>query len=222
MLPTRRIRSLALRHPLAGPIAWQLSIQFFIVQVLVAAAWESGYSWRLNAISDLGAARCGQFDGRYVCSPLHVLMNTSLVFLGLCMTIGSVLVYQEFRKSRTGFSLMATAGLGAMLVGFFPEDTVFWAHIAGADLAFLLSNIALIVFGFTLRLPSWLRWYSIASGAVGLVALYLFLSHHRSFLELGGMERMVAYPMVVWLIVFGLYMSTSRDRSAAMTDGTRV
>src|SRR3954467_8982223 len=25
--------------------------------------------------------------------PLHVLMNTSLVFLGLCMTIGSVLVY---------------------------------------------------------------------------------------------------------------------------------
>jgi len=85
-----------------------------------------------------------------------------------------------------------------------------------------VSNIALIVLGFTLRVSSRLRWYSIASGAVGLVALHLFLSHHRFFLELGGMERMVAYPMVVWLIVFGLYMSTSRDRSAAMTDGTRV
>jgi len=86
---------------LAGPIAWQPSIQFFIVQVLVAAAWESGYSWRLDAISDLGAASCGQFDGRYVCSPLHGLMNTSLVLLGLCMTIGSVLVHQGFHRSRT-------------------------------------------------------------------------------------------------------------------------
>jgi hypothetical membrane protein len=216
MQPAQRIRLFVQRYPLVGPIMWLVNIQFFIVQVIVASAWTTpSYSWRGNAISDLANTSCGQFDGRYVCSPLSGLMNASLILLGLCMAIGSVLLYQEFRKSRVGFSLMAVAGIGAIMVGIFPENTIFWAHITGADLAFLLSNIALIVFGFTLPLPHWLRWYSIASGTVGLVALYLFLSYHRFFLGLGGMERMIAYPMVLWLIVTGLYLSLAHNRLAA-------
>ncbi len=214
MHPMRRIRSFVARHPLAGPIVWLLSAQYFLVQVVVASAWKPlPYSWRLNSISDLANTSCGAFDGRFVCSPLHGLMNASLILLGLCMAIGSVLVYQEFRKSRVGFCLMAVAGIGAIIVGLFPEDTIYWVHIAGADLAFLLSNIALIVFGFTLRMPRWFRLYSVASGTVALAALYLFLSHNRFFLGLGGMERVVAYPQTIWLIVFGLYMSKSRNRN---------
>src|SRR3954453_164562 len=167
----RRIHSFAVRHPLTGPLVWVLSIQYFVVQIVVAFAWNPSYSWRLDAISDLGATTCGEFDGRYVCSPLHALMNASLVLLGLSMTVGSALIYQELRRSRWGFWLMAVAGVGAMLVGLFPENTVYWAHITGADLAFVLSNIALIVFGFGLPLPRWFSWYSIASGVVALVAL---------------------------------------------------
>lgn len=215
--PLRRPGVLAGRRPLAGPVLWLSCVQYFLVQAWVAAAWEPPYSWRLDAISDLGATRCGQFDGRSVCSPWHGLMNTSLVLLGLSMTIGSALLYRELRGSRTGFLLMGTAGAGAVLVGLFPEDTTYWAHIAGADLAFLLGNIALIVFGRRLPLPRWLRWYSIASGAVALVALCLFLTHHRFFLELGGMERVVAYPQTIWLIVFGLYMIRGRRGSGTRT-----
>jgi hypothetical membrane protein len=186
---------------------WLLSVQYFLVQAVAAAAWKPPYSWRLDAISDLGATGCGQFDGRFVCSPLHGLMNVSLILLGLGMAVGSALIYQESRRSRVGFWLMAVAGSGAILVGLFPEDTIFWVHIAGADLAFLIGNVALIVFGVTLGLPRWFRWYSVASGAVALVALYLFLTHNRPVLELGGMERVVAYPQTIWLIACGLYMS---------------
>ncbi len=217
----QRIRAFVSRYPLAGPIAYVLSLQYFLVQAVVASAWNwQPYSWHLNAISDLGAVGCGPFDGRFVCSPLHGLMNTSLVLLGLSMAVGSVLLYQQLRSSRVGFSLMAVAGIGAMLVGFFPEDTIFWAHITGADLAFLLGNIALIVFGFTLCMPRWFKWYSIASGVVALVALYLFLSHNRFFLGLGGMERVVAYPQTIWLIVFGSYMLKNRDRFTAKHAGS--
>ncbi len=216
MHPLQRIRAFVSRYPWAGPIAYLLSVQYFLVQAVVASAWnQQSYSWRLNAISDLGAVGCGPFDDRFVCSPLHGLMNTSLVLLGLGMAIGSVLLYQQLRSSRVGFSLMAVAGIGAMLVGLFPEDTIFWAHITGADLAFLVGNIALIAFGFTLRMPRWFKWYSVASGVVALVAMYLFLSYHRFFLGLGGMERVVAYPQTIWLIVFGLYMLKNRDRLAA-------
>ena len=212
--PVRYIRAFVIRYPLAGPIIWLLSVQYFLVQVLVASAWKSPYSWRLNAISDLGATSCSQFDGRCGCSPLHGLMNVSLILLGLSMTIGAVLMYQEFHRSQVGFCLMAVAGVGAILVGLFAENTIYWAHIAGADLAFLLSNIALIFFGLSLCLPRWFRWYSLASGAVALVALCLFLTHNRFFLGLGGMERVAAYPQTIWLIVFGLYMSKSRNRLA--------
>ena len=217
----RRIQSSVVRYPLAGSITWLLTIQFFVMQVVVASVWvKPPYSWRLNAISDLGATGCGQFDGRLVCSPLHGLMNASFILLGLCMTIGSVLFYQQFRKSRFGFCMMGISGIGAITVGIFPEDTIFWAHITGQDLAFLFGNIALIAIGLRLRLSGWLRWYSIASGVVALVGLYLFLSHHRFFLELGGMERVVAYPQTIWLVVFGLYMAKSRNRLAAKNGNT--
>ena len=204
-------------YPLAGPLVWLSTIQFFIAQAVVAAAWtKPPYSWRLNAISDLGAVNCGPFDGsRLVCSPQHGLMNASLIVLGLCMTVGAVLLYQQFHKSLAGFIMMAISGIGALLVGLFPEDTAFWAHITGQDLAFLFGNIALIFIGLRLPLPRWLKWYRGASGVVALLGMYLFLSHHRFFLGLGGMERVAAYPQIIWLAVFGLYMLTGRGRVAA-------
>jgi hypothetical membrane protein len=209
----RSIKNMNKYLPLAGPILWISSIQFFLVQVVAASAWtKPPYSWRLNAISDLGAVSCGSFDDRLVCSPLHGLMNASLILLGLGMAIGSVLMYQSVRRSRVGFSLMTLAGIGAILVGLFPEDTVYWAHLVGQDLAFIIGNSALIFFGFTLPGKLWLKWYSVSSGVVALGALYLFLSHYRFFLGLGGMERMVGYPLVIWLIVIGLYMGKHRKK----------
>jgi hypothetical membrane protein len=196
------------------------SLQYFVAQVIAASAWEPPYSWRLNAISDLGAVGCGPFDGRSVCSPSHGLMNASFILLGVAMAVGAVLFYREFCGSRIGFSLMVLAGVGAILVGVFPEDTTYSAHIAGADLAFLLGNVALIVLGRTLRVSRWFLWYSIVSGAVALVALVLFLTHHRFFLELGGMERLVAYPQTVWLVAFAMLVLWEARSSDASTRRT--
>lgn len=213
--PIRRVQSFVSRHPSAIPSVWLISAQFFLVQVVVASAWRSGYSWRFDAISDLGATLCGHFDGRHVCSPLHGLMNASLVLLGLTMVIGSALSYQAARSSRVGFSMMALAGTGAILVGLFPEDTIYWVHVTGQDLAFVLGNVALIVIGITFPSARWFKLFSIASGIVGLAALALFLTHNRFFLGLGGMERVVAYPLIIWQVVFGLTLLNSRGRLAS-------
>jgi hypothetical membrane protein len=215
----QNIRNFSARNPFVGSMMWLLTIQFFIAQLVVANSWvKLPYSWRLNAISDLGATGCGLFDDdRFVCSPLHGLMNGSLILLGLTMVIGSVLLYAHLQRSRAGFGLMALAGVGAFLVGVFPEDSIFWAHIVGQDLAFVFGNVALIVFGFTLPSSHVFRWYSIASGTVALVALILFLSHHRFFLGLGGMERTVAYPLLIWLMVAGAYLATRRDLASSQS-----
>ena len=130
------------------------------------------------------------------------------------MIIGSVLIFQEFIENRpgaiVGFSFMALAGFGTILVGLFPENTVHILHEFGALLPFLIGNIGMIVLALSLDIPKWLRRYTALSGAISLIALARFLMEGYLGLGIGGMERIVAYPQTIWLIVFGIYMSANR------------
>ncbi len=203
------------RYPLAGPVLWILSVQYFVVQIIVAQAWLASYSWRLNTISDLGNTACDTYGGRYVCSPWHALMNISLVVLGTTMLLGSLLIYQQFRGNRgslIGFSCMAISGLGSLMVGLFPENSIAILHVVGAALSFFVGNVGLVVLSLSLPVPRTLKVYTSLSGALALIVLGLFL--HQNYLGLGegGMERIVAYPQTVWLIVFGIYAYSHQRR----------
>lgn len=204
------------RFPLLGPLIYMLSVQYFAAQAVVAAVWPVPYSWSVNFISDLGNTACGVFAGRYVCSPDHILMNVSFILLGVTMALGSLLIYQEFRQSRAtliGFSLMALAGLGTILVGIFPENTVAGAHILGAFLAFGFGNLSLVILSLAITQARRLfRVYTMLTGIVTLVAFCLFLANTDLGLGRGGMERVISYPQTLWLILFGLYMTATRVR----------
>lgn len=218
MAAARRLAVFTDKYPLLGPLIWLLSLQYFAVQVVTAAAWPyPGYSWTHNLISDLGNTSCGSYAGRPVCSPQHALMNASFILLGLTMALGALLIYQEFRESRAsllGFSLMALAGAGTVLVGLFPENTISLMHDIGAALALVIGNVSLLVLALALkRLPPALRLYSGLTGVITLVAFLLFRLQLYLGLGQGAMERLVSYPQTVWLIVFGLYMTHSH-RSA--------
>jgi hypothetical membrane protein len=206
----RRLQTFQDTYPLVGPSLWLLSVQYFLIQIMVAAVWTRPYSWSLNTISDLGNSVCGLYGDRYVCSPQHNFMNASFVVLGITMFFGAILLYREFHKSlwsAIGFSGMALAGLGTLLVGLFPENTNNTLHTLGAALPFLIGNLSIGLLGVVLDIPQWLRIYSIATSVLTLIALVLFTSHTYLGLGIGGMERLVGYPQTVWLIVFGLYTS---------------
>ncbi|HET7319974.1 MAG TPA: DUF998 domain-containing protein [Candidatus Saccharimonadales bacterium] len=202
------------KYPLVGPVVWMLGIQYFMVQAVVAAAWKApGYSWAHNLISDLGNTACGPYSGRYVCSPDHVLMNASFIMLGVTMALGAGLIYQEFRKSTgsfLGFSLMGYAGIGTLLVGLFPENTIPPMHVLGAIFGLLIGNISLVVLALVLKtVRPGLRLYTFLSGMFSIVAFALFSLHIYLGLGAGTMERLVSYPQTFWLILFGLYTSHS-------------
>lgn len=193
-----------------------LSIQYYIIQGVAAAAWSIPYSLSANTISDLGNTACGLYAGRFVCSPLHTLMNASFLALGITMATGSLLIYQEFKKTRAslvGFTFMALAGIGTLLVGLFPENSMTSLHALGALLPFLIGNVGLIVLGLVLDIPKSLRYYTLLSGIVALIALGFFTTHHYLGIGIGGMERLVAYPQTMWLIVFGVYISSNHIRA---------
>lgn len=220
MQPTKMVKIFTDKYPFFGPAIWILSVQYYIIQIVVAKAWSVPYSLTHNTISDLGNTVCGMYAGRFVCSPLHGWMNASFLLLGSTMAVGALLTYQEFRESQlslTGFSFMAIAGLGTVMVGIFPENTITALHVLSAALPFFIGNVGLVILGLALDVPKILRYYTLFSGVISLIALGFFVSHHYLGLGIGGMERITAYPQTMWLIVFGIYISSNHIKRIMQT-----
>lgn len=182
-------------------ILWVSQIQYFIVQVVVARSWPEGYSWPKNYISDLGNSDM---------SPLFAVMNVSFVVLGLTMAGGAALLAARLGVglgAQIGFGLVGLGGIGTIVVGLFPENSISAVHVAGAALPFLVGNVGMLVLGLTLRVvPRWLQLFTAGSGVVTLVALALFFAHIYLGIGRGNMERLVSYPQTVWMIVFAVWL----------------
>jgi hypothetical membrane protein len=218
--PRRRSKAKAFRDrfPWMGPLIFWLSILYFAVQIFVSLVWRPSYSWSHNSISDLGNTSCGPS----LCSPRHAWMNAEFFVLGFVMAAGSWLIFQEFTErdagerlaARIGFSGLAIGGVGAALVGGFPENTVHAMHILGAGLAIGVGTAGIFVLGLALSLPHWkyLRLGMRVVPPIAVIALILFAWHVYLGIGAGTMERLGAYPETVWMIVFGTYISRDHRR----------
>ncbi|MES2876268.1 MAG: DUF998 domain-containing protein [Patescibacteria group bacterium] len=202
---------------LIGPLLWVSSIQYFIVQLVVIAAWTVPHSWANNFISDLGNTECGMYAGLPVCSPLHLLMNISFVTFGITMAIGAPYVQRQFERtklSRLAFGLMMLSGLGTVLVGLFPENTINALHMTGAVLGLGVGNLSVLLLGIALKdVHPAVRAYTVVSGMFSLVAFALFATEVHFGIGRGGMERLISYPFTLWMITFGFYVTLVRIRA---------
>jgi hypothetical membrane protein len=197
------------------------AVQFVLGMAITQIGYGSSYSLTQNYISDLGAMYCGTFTAsgplgggtHSACSPWHLVFNISIIVLGLLLVLSILLIRTAFpaRRSRTiGLALLALSGLGAIGVGLSPEDVNITVHSLSAFLAFAGSGFALIVLGFAMfRDTRWdgFRAYTVLSGLVVLVALVLFATQTYLGLGVGGMERLVVAPVLLWAIVVGTHLA---------------
>lgn len=196
-------------HPKLGPLLCISSLQYFLIQLLAALRWSPAYSLSRDTISDLGNTACGRFNDRYVCSPLHTVMNISFVVLGVTMVVGCALLHHALSPTATrsgalGFAFIAIGGIGVIVVGAFPENSVPAFHGIGAALPFVVGDAGIVLLGFSLSAPMAFRIFTLFAGVVALSALVFYASTHYLGLGEGGMERLVAYPQTAWLILFGV------------------
>ncbi len=197
----------------AGLLLLVASIQFVLGMAITQLGWTTPYSLSQNYISDLGAAHCEQIGGidpRYVCSPWHLVFDTSIVILGLLTIAAVVLLWRVFGPgalSAVGLILLALSGVGAMGVGFSPEDVNLTVHQLSALIAFACGNTALILLGAVLwrhvRFGAGYGVFSVLLGLVGWFALLMFLTHHFWPLGVGGYERLTVAPTLLWAAVVG-------------------
>jgi hypothetical membrane protein len=189
----------------AGVAFVALAAQFMTV-IMLAAAMVPGYDFRGGAISDLG-----------VFPETALLFNASLVLVGLLNLLGGYFFYRTHGK-RWLLAVFAIAGVGAAGAGLFPLDTG-GLHGLFALLAFLFFNVQAL--GSATHLTGLVRGLSVLAGAVGVVFVVLMAlgdaGNAAAFGPIGhgGTERMIVYPVMLWLVALGGYLLGESDRPDA-------
>lgn len=170
----------------------------FITAMMLGEAIAPGYSMHDNAISDLGTI-----------DETRVLFGASLFIAGLLNLLGGLYFYRV-HKNRLLMIVFALGGIGAMGAGLVPLDAKIGLHGLFALMAFLFISIEAILSGLKVDVP--LRVISVVMGVTGIVFTgVMFLVDSGSIdvsggIGHGGTERMIAYPVLVWMMIYGGYL----------------
>ena len=206
--PVISIRGMALApRTLAGICFFALAAQFMTV-IMLAAAMVPGYDFRGGAISDLG-----------VFPETALLFNASLILVGVLNLAGGYFFYRS-HGTRWLLAIFALAGVGAIGAGLFPLDTG-GLHGLSALLAFVFFNVQAI--GSATRLGGVMRALAVLAGGLGLVFVVLMAlgdgGNTAAFGPIGhgGTERMIVYPVMLWLVAFGGYLLGEREQATVST-----
>ena len=189
---------------IAGLAFVALAAQFMTVMML-AAAMVPNYNFNTAAISDLG-----------VFSETALLFNASLVVVGLLNLVGGYYLYRGHGR-RGLLAVFGLAGVGAIGAGLVPLGTSD-LHSLFALLAFVFFNVEALA--MATRVTGAMRVLSVVAGVVGLAFVVVMIIGDSGTTAIfgpighGGAERMIVYPVMVWLIAFGGYLLGASETTA--------
>jgi hypothetical membrane protein len=175
----------------------------FMTVIMLAASMAPGYDLNGGAVSDLG-----------VIPETAVLFNASLVAIGL-MNIAAGYFLRQGAPGRLFAAPFVLGGLAAVGAGFIPLDRG-TLHGLFALAAFVFFNIEAIAAARLAQGP--MRAISLIAGSLGLGFVGLMVvgdSGNPSVFGAighGGAERMILYPVMLWLLAFGGYLLNPGSR----------
>lgn len=208
------------RRARVGAWAWVASAAILPVQLVVALRWPAEYSWRDNAISDLGVTVCGEFAEqagmvRDVCSPWHAVFNSGLVGSGALLLVGAVLLHGWWggRSGRAGTVLMGLAGACVVGVGLAPWDVSPGLHDGAALGQALAQWLAMALLALAAG-PGAFRRVTVAVILLSVAGLVAFLAAASGqpvpVLGFGLAERLSFDTLTLWPAVVGAALLAGR------------
>jgi hypothetical membrane protein len=175
--------------------------------ITAEAFYPSGYSTFKNEISDLGATRQ---PNSVSFEPSSTIFNTVMLLAGIFVLVASFYQHKYFTKLLFTIPVLLF-GLGLVGVGIFPGNVRPY-HGMASMLTFISGGFCAFTSFKIVSLP--FKYISILFGSITLLTFImavfapgLLISH----IGIGGLERWVAYPIMLWLTGFGGYLMSNRN-----------
>ena len=196
---------------LAGGLLFLAGVTILMGIITAEALYPGTFSTGANEISDLGGTRP---PNSVILQPSATIFDVSMTLIGILVLAGSWFVHRAF-GSRSVAIPMATLGVGALGVGLFPGNTG-TPHAIFAMVTFISGGIAAISAARLTSAP--FRYVSFFLGAASLATLGMYLllgdASPMAVLGIGGVERWIVYPIVMWITAFGGYLSGRADSAS--------
>jgi hypothetical membrane protein len=185
-----------------------LILSIIINEALYPAARH--YSTFANTISDLGGTLP---PNSYMVQPNRLIFIVTMAVTGTLVLTATYLLWWVEQRRRFLVAL-GVLGVGMIGIAVFPGN-VATLHPLFSLLAFLAGSIAAILSRKLLDAP--LRYFAVALGSIALLATVSGLDAFANWgpqaqIGIGGVERLIAYPVLLWLVLIG---------AAFMSDGGR-
>jgi hypothetical membrane protein len=194
-------------------VAWAGAMLFLagtvaLMGIITAETLYPGYNTADNMISDLGAT---EPPNSVIVQPSSNIFSASMAICGLLVLGGTFILHGRY--SMWCVTLPMTAfGIGVLGVGIFNGS---WGtvHALFAMTTFIGGGMAAIMTFRIVQAP--FRYVTVALGAISLFVLfsYMFMGDNSPFMELGegGLERWVAYPVLLWALGLGGHLMGQRQ-----------
>jgi hypothetical membrane protein len=174
---------------------------FILLGILTAEIFYPGsYSISLDMISTLGASSP---PDSVIKEPSAKIFDYSMMISGVLIIAGVVL---GKLREKSLVLMMILLGAGALGVGIFPAfHSVL--HPVAALTTFLSGGVAALLSSRVSKPP--FSFIEITLGIIILVFLTVGISAPDfivPYLGKGGLERWVAYPLIIWILGFGSYL----------------
>ena len=218
------------RRTAAASGCWLLAgATYLMLEAVAAAAYRPDYSYAHNYISDLGRAS-RESAGATIGSGFACAMNAAFYLQGILFLVGAVLLVRARRKpdARAFLSLVAVNTLGNIVVGTVhggpPADAggPAWVHTAGAVMAIVGGNAAVLAGLRCVRSGAGARWYHAVSVGLGVLGLASFLmlgvqtTTELFIAPTATWERVSVYTIIAWQMLSAAALLTSRSPENAL------
>ncbi|EKF86381.1 DUF998 domain-containing protein [Methanobacterium formicicum] len=202
-------------YKIAGIILFISALQYLLA-VNLAETQFPGYSIANNTLSTLG----GSIP---LVEPSAIIFNVSVILFGI-LGLATVYLILKSGGSRIFSVCLAISSAGAIGVGLFPQYTGN-THLLFALVTFLFGSLATL-FSYRLNLNIPMIIVSLVMGLMSFILVLLLIilgsgdaNPFIAYLGIGGNERFVAYPIIIYLAALGGYL-TSRGQDNVKTKPT--
>lgn len=179
-----------------------------LMGIITAETLYPDYSTSDNMISDLGAS---EPPNSVIEQPSSNIFSGSMMAAGL-LVLASIYNVHKMFKNKLFTVPLCLFGVGVLGVGVFNGS---WGgiHAMFALTTFIAGAVAAIM-SIKVLLPP-MRYFSVVLGLVSLstLLLYFFLGDSSPLAAMGegGVERWVAYPILVWIMALGGYLMGTKE-----------